>query len=263
MTIKYSNSTLPKAVRGEPEYIQIAYVREFNRVEEITNNALTAKTAADSLLTQLRFKLNKQAKKSKKAEVLLTEESMDVRILAHVSEMSASECIPPGMLANIKLTDPHPFLVVYDVGGEGVSTGKVDNKKERKIWSFRAIKKLSNKIKNGAVGIIHGHNKMGENTKKKLGSIIHSFTKNIKDSLHALAVAHITDSQTIKNIKDGKFDVCSVEGKVLLAREDEKSTWFIKDVDKINNLAIGSSAVDNPGFAGAGVLATIQEMNKE
>lgn len=262
MTTKHDR-VIPRAVRNEPEYIQIAYVREFTRVEEITDNALTAKTAADNLLTQIRFKLSKQAAKSKKAEVLLIEESMEVRILAHISEMSASECLPPEILAKIKQTDPHPFLVVYDVGGEGVSTGKLDNKKERKVWSFRAIKRLSNKIKDGVVGVIHGHNKMGENTKKKLGRIIHSFTKDIKNSLHALAVAHITDSQTIENIKNGKFDVCSVEGEVLLARENENSTWFIKDVNKIINLAIGSSAVDNPGFTGAGVLATIQEMNKE
>jgi len=257
------DKVMPRAVKNEPAYIQDAYIREFIRVEEQTGDALTAKTAADNFLTQLRFKLNKQNKISKQHEIRLIEKSLDVKVLAHIREMSASECLPIDTLNKIKQTDPHPFLVVYDVGGEGVSDGKVGNKKERKVWSFHAIKKLASNLKDGAVGIIHGHNNLGENTKKRLGRIVHAFTKNIKNSLHALAVAHVTDSDTIEKIKNGTFDVCSIEGNVLLARENENSMWFIKDVDELFNLAIGSSAVDKPGFAGAGVLATIQEMNKE
>ena len=254
---------IPRAVRNDLPYIQDAYIREFNRVEEQTGNALTAKTAADNFLTQLKFKLNKQSRVSKQHEMVLIEKSLDVRVLAHISEMSAMDCLPIETLNKIKQTDPHPFLVVYDVGGEGISDGKVDHKKERKLWSFHAIKKLAHNLKDGAVGIIHGHNNVGENTKRKLGRIVHAFTKTIKDSLHALAVAHVTDFSTIEKIKDGTFDVCSIEGNVLLARENENSMWFIKDVDELFNLAIGSSAVDKPGFTGAGVLATIQEMNKE
>ena len=254
---------LPVAVRNKPEYIQEAYIREFHRIEEQTGNALTAKSAADNLLTQLMFKLNKQTNLSRRNEYKLMEKQLDIKIMAHVSEMSATECLSPEILSNIKRTDPHPFLVVYDVGSEGISEGKVNNKKERKLWSFHAIKKLANKIRNGAVGVIHGHNQVGQDTKKKLGRIVHAFTKNIRNSLHTLAVAHVTDYDTIEKIKSGVFDVCSIEGNVLLAREDENSTWFIKDVEDIVNLAIGSSAVDNPGFAGAGVIATIQEMNKE
>ncbi|MCK5604333.1 hypothetical protein KAR91_20760 [Candidatus Pacearchaeota archaeon] len=254
---------IPSAVRNEPTYVQEAYIREFRRVEEQTGNASTALTAADNLLTQLKYKLRQQRNSSKKREVELMGESMEVKILAHVSEMSASECLSPEMLAQIKRTDPHPFLVVYDVGGEGVSNGRVDNKKERKTWSFHAIKKLSRKIREGVVGVIHGHNAVGENTKRKVGRIVHAFTKNIRNSLHALAVAHITDENIINKIKNGKFDVCSIEGDVLLARENVNSTWFVKDVDRIFNLAIGSSAIDSPGFTGAGVMATIQEMNKE
>jgi len=257
------DKVIPKAVKDEPSYMQDAYIREFIRVEEQTGNALTAKTAADNLLTQIRFKINKQAKISKQNEVKLMEKSLSVQMIAHISEMSASDCLSPEILANIKKTDPHPFLVVYDVGSEGVSSGKVENKKERKKWSFHAIKKLAKSLSDNTVGIIHGHNRVGEDIKRKLGRLVHAFTKNIGNSLHALAVAHVTDSSTIEKIKNGTFDVCSIEGNVLLARENENSTWFIKDVEKIFNLAIGSSAVDSPGFTGAGVIATIQEMNKE
>ncbi|KKL91701.1 hypothetical protein LCGC14_1892080 [marine sediment metagenome] len=260
--IKYTN-IVPKAVKDEPEYIQQAYVREFHRVEEQTNDAHTAKSAADKLLLQLRHVLSKQGAKSKDSKVKLTQKLMEVKIHAHISELSVSDYLSPEILTAIKKTDPHPFLVVYDIGGEGVSSGRVDNKKERKIWSFHAIKELSRKIREGTVGVIHGHNIVGQDTRRKIGKVIHAFTKIIKNSLHALAIAYITDGNTIDKIKNGKFDICSIEGDVLLARESKDSTWFVKDIEKINNLAIGSSAVDNPGFSGAGVLATIQEMNKE
>lgn len=257
------SKAIPIAVKNEPKYIQQAYIREFHRVEEITNDASTAKSAADKLLMQLKYVLEKRKTISKNREVKLIQETMDVRILAHISEMSASDCLSMEILSEIKRTDPHPFLVVYDVGGEGASSGRIDDRKERKIWSFHAIKELSRKIREGVVGVIHGHNAVGQNTKRKIGRIVYSFTKIIKDSLHALAVAHITDENTINKIREGKFDICSIEGDVILARENKNSTWFVKSIDKINNLAIGSSSVDNPGFSGAGVLATIQEMNKE
>ena len=262
MAIVYS-TVPPKAVRHEPAHVQKAYVREFERVEDLTGDVLCAKNAADKLLLRIQYVNRKKVAVSKRRGNALVNKSMDVRIFAHISEMSASDCISSELLQQIKRTDPHPFLVVYDVGGEGVSSGKIDHKKERKIWSFRAIKELSRRIKEGAVGIIHGHNAPGEDIKRKVGRVIHSFTKTIKDSLHALAVAHITDSDIIDDIKSGKLNICSIEGNVLLAREDKFSTWFVKDVDKITNLAIGSSSVNNPGFSGAGVLATIQEMNKE
>lgn len=262
MTIVYS-TVPPRAVKNEPVYVQQAYIREFERVEDLTGDVLCAKNAADKLLVRIRYVNKKKAEASKKRNNALINKFMDVRILAHISEMSASDCLSPELLQQIKRTDPHPFLVVYDVGGEGVSSGKIDHKKERKIWSFRAIKELSRRIREGVVGIIHGHNAPGEDIRRKVGRVIYSFTKTIKDSLHALAVAHITDLDIIEDIKSGKLNICSIEGNVLLAREDQHSTWFVKDVEKITNLAIGSSSVNNPGFSGAGVLATIQEMNKE
>ena len=83
------------------------------------------------------------------------------------------------------------------------------------------------------------------------------------DSLHAIGVAYISDKQTVKDIEDGKLDVCSIEGDVLLARDREPdSNWFIRSITKIQNLALGNSSVNEPGFSSAGVLATIQEMNK-
>ena len=246
----------PRIVRDEPEYIQRAYIREFQRLQEQTDDFMTAKHGADLLLTQMKHSI-----KVKHRKAIQYQKSLTVSISAHISEMSAAQCLPADLLARIKSTDPHPYFAVYDVGGEGVSDGRVDRKKERKIWSFSAIKQLAKQLM--GAGIIEGHNNLNEDTKPKYGKIIHTFTKKIRDSLHAIGVAHITDPATIEKVKSGKLDVCSVEGDVLLARDrGSDANWFIRSVDEIKNLALGHSSVSNPGFNGAGVLATIQEMNK-
>jgi len=242
---------VPMMVRNQPEYIQQAYIREFMRVEEATNNVLCAKEAADLLFHQLIRKVINQHRKQ-----------IGVSIIAHICEMDPMEILPPTVLAEIKKTDPHPFFAVYDVGGEGISTGTLNNKKERKIWSFAAIKELARKLKEAAVGIIIGHNKLNEDTKPKYGRLVYAFTKTIQNSLHAIAVAHISDPSIISQIKSKELDVCSIEGDVVLARETPQSNWFIKSIDKIQNLALGSSSVTSPGFVGAGILATIQELSQ-
>lgn len=247
-----SNITPPQVVRSYPAYIQQAYIREFMRVEEQTGSSLAAKTAADQLFRQM-----------VRRSVGLTQSGMSVKIIAHISEMAAEDVLPPDTLKKIKQTDPHPFFAVYDVGGEGVSTGTVNNKKERKVWSFAAIKELAKKLKDSSAGIIIGHNALNEDTKKKHGRIVHAFTKTVRGSLHAIAVAHIFSNDVINKIKSKELDVCSIEGDVILARKDPQSNWFIKQVDKIQNLALGSSSVTSPGFVGAGILATIQELSEK
>lgn len=250
---------VPMVVRDEPEYVQEAYIREFTRIEEQTGDVLTAINAADILLKQLKRRRVNHQQQIKE----LIEASMDVEIHAHICELSAYDCLPPTILERIKAIDPHPFFAVYDIGGEGASDGATDNRRERKIWSFSAIKELARKIKDDVAGVIHGHNDLNQDTKPKYGRIVHSFTRTIKNSLHAIAVAHITDDQTIQDIKSGKLDVCSIEGRVLLARDmGGGGNWFVKKIQNIVNLALESSSVSKAGFKSAGILATIQELSK-
>ena len=250
---------VPMVVRNEPAYVQEAYVREFTRVEEQTGDVLTAVNAADILLRQLKRRRGNHQQQIKE----LIEASMDVEIHAHITELSAYDCLPPSVLERIKAIDPHPFFAVYDIGGEGISDGAMDNHKERKVWSFSAIKELARKIKDDVAGVIHGHNELHQDSKPKHGSIVHAFTKTIKNSLHAIAVAHITNAQIIEDIKSGKLDICSIEGNVLLARDTGgRGNWFVKKVQNIVNLALESSSVSKAGFKSAGILATIQELSK-
>jgi hypothetical protein len=166
------------------------------------------------------------------------------------------------VLTQIKRVDPHPFFAIYDVGGEGISTGSVNDLKERKVWSFAAIKELAKRLRESSAGLIIGHNQLNQDVKTKYGHIIHAFTKTIQSSLHAIAVAHVSDPEVIARIKSKELDVCSIEGDVTLARESPQSNWFIRSIEQIKNLALGSSSVTSPGFVGAGILATIQELSK-
>jgi len=252
---------IPMVVRNEPRYIQEAYIREFQRVEEQTHDVLTAKRAADILLAYCKRSRITRANSQQQVIKDLIEASMDVQIHAHISEISAYDCLPPAILNRIKAFDPHPFFAVYDIGGEGISDGAMDNRREKKVWSFSAIKELAKKIKDDVAGIIHGHNELNQDSKPKYGRIVHAFTKTIQNSLHAIAVAHITNVKIIEKIKSGKLDVCSIEGNVLLARNRAGGNWFVKKIQKIVNLALASSTVTQPGFSSAGILATIQELS--
>ena len=243
--------TPPQVVLQYPKYIQEAYVREFCRVEEETHSVMAARAQADQLLSQLVGRL--------KAEF---RSKMGVAIIAHICEMDPLTVIPANILAEVKKIDPHPFFALYDAGGEGVSTGTLDGRRERKIWSFAAIKELTRKLKDGA-GVIIGHNALNQDVRKKYGRIVHAFTHTIRNGLHAIAVVHLTDPEGINRVKSGELDICSIEGDVTLARQRPGSNWFIKSIERIQNLALGSSSETSPGFVGAGILATIQELSKE
>jgi hypothetical protein len=97
----------PIAVRNEPEYIQVAYIREFQRIKEQTDDILVAKHAADTLLVRLKHRQYVSDKKIKQFQKLMT-----VSISAHISEMSAEDCVPIETLKQIKAKDPQKDLVV-------------------------------------------------------------------------------------------------------------------------------------------------------
>ena len=104
---------------------------------------------------------------------------------------------------------------------------------------------------------------IGHESNYSVGKVIHAFNKKIKNKLHALAVVHITDAETIKKVKTKEFDICSIEGDVTLARASASDSWYVKAVEQIKALALGSSKSDNAGFESAGILATIQELEEK
>lgn len=221
-------------------------MQEYTRVYDRTSNHMRAVEQANSFLEEYT-----------KEEYVEQEELQEVTMTATISELAALDVIPDKVLQSIKLVDQHPFFVVYNVGEVGVSSGTLNGVNEKKIWSFSAIKELASKIKNGAK-IILGHTEDDE--KVSMGEIVHSFTRNIDNSLTALAVAWIKDDDTKAKIKSGELDTCSIEGDVILAKTGPDKPWYVRAVANVKSLAIANSKEFKPGFKGAGVKARIQEL---
>lgn len=241
---------IPYKVKGEPEYLQRAYVNEFEGVLESTGSSVRAIRAADKLLDSVKSKPDNPVKSNHQVVM-----SSGIEELATVK---AEQVLPDDVYNSIKENDPNPFFGIFEIGKEGVSTGKGI----RKVWSFGAIKELADKIKDGAAKLIKGHTK-GDKKPKSLGEVVYSYTKKAGKALKAYAVAHIPDKDVQEGIRNGDYDICSVEGDVLFTKKPDRGEWFIEKVNNITNLALANSATDKAGFEGAGVVGVIQELEKE
>jgi len=238
---------IPNIVRNEPIHLQRAFIKEFEKIYDETSSAVMAYDSAVALLNAVKFKPIAERTETLEKQVIFAGE---------IAELD-SDIIPKNILNQVKQIDPHPFFAVYKIGKDGLSRGE----KIRKIWSFGAIKELAKSIKNYAADIIEGHTK-GTEEKPTLGKVIYSYTKNIGKSLYAYAVAHITNDETKERIKNGELDLCSVEGDVLFSRKGV-GDWFIDKVLGIKKLALANSENDKAGFADAGIVTTIQELESK
>ena len=249
---------IPYRLQAYPAHVQRAWLNEFDRVLERTGSALTADNAADMILTSFtRSTINTEPGGNRSAHnVLMT------ATIREFTELESRDVIPAGVLGEIKAIDPHPFLVLFKIGTDGVSVGE----RQRKMWSFRAIKELASRVREKAA-IIIGHTKdaaeAAQKKAQKLGEVVWSYTKKAGDSLAAYAVAHVTDPDTQERIRSGELDICSVEGEIELSRKSTLGTWFVDKVRGIDFLALADSSRDKPGFGGAGVVAIIKELESE
>lgn len=136
---------------------------------------------------------------------------------------------------------------VYCIGEEGTSrpreVGRSGNLQLR--WPRAVIRRLAEAASSG-VKLFERHGKdNGHEGRKPLGEIVGSFTRMVGDKLQAIAVALMPEPRD-------DLDVCSIEADV------EASGDLVGDVAKVTGLALSSSRVDSPAFAGAQRLATLQ-----
>ncbi len=245
---------IPFAVSKEPGFIQRAYVHEFNQVLEATGSAMAGCDAANKLVLAYRKK-----KSTPKEHTCL------IMAEATLQEL-AVEKVPAAVMERVKKTDPHPFFAIFRIGREGYSSGTANNQGMKKYWSFASLKELVARIKASSGDIIGGnHTQSAEErlARPKLGKIVHAFTKKLREGFLALGILHITDDQTKEKIKSGFYDVCSVDVEALLTKERANSSWFVRTVTQFNNLVLGNRKEAEPGFASAGLVATVQELSKK
>lgn len=135
---------------------------------------------------------------------------------------------------------------VYCIGEEGVSRPRVVGSGNAVLrWPRAVIRRLAEAAGSG-VKLFERHNKDNSHEgRKPLGEIVGSFTRTVGDKLQAIAVALMPEDRP-------DLDVCSIEADV------DAQGDIVGDVAKVTGLALSSSRVDSPAFAGAQRLATLQ-----
>lgn len=136
---------------------------------------------------------------------------------------------------------------VYCIGEEGTSrpreVGRSGNLQLR--WPRAVIRRLAEAASSG-VKLFERHGKDNSHEgRKPLGEIVGSFTRMVGDKLQAIAVAIMPEERA-------DLDVCSIEADVDACGD------LVGDVANVTGLALSSSRVDSPAFAGAQRLATLQ-----
>lgn len=193
-----------------------------------------------------------------------------VQFWAQMREMPEAEVmrhIGEDRYQSIRAQDEHPFFIGLDVGYEGQSKGEVLGWGNRiKTWLQPVIQKLGRLLNGpGEVGLYENHPKKQGDARVRLGDVVSGFTAlDPKDDLaHAYAVGYVADPRARTRIKAGELDACSVEGECLFETEkDGKGEWKVVDVGSVDGVALANSRFSKPGFAGAGIVAVIQELEK-
>lgn len=181
-----------------------------------------------------------------------------MKFRAFLLEMAESEImnmVSTAQYMRIKLTDPKPVFRAYVVGHEGESRGTVAAFGQKlgsvvKKWYQAAIRKLHDKIDIG-LKLFHSHVDTNEHTgRMEIGEVVGRALKTIDDKLSVVIAAYIQPQ--FRNLP---LDVASIEADIYLTDNDGV---YEADVEAVSGIALGSSRVETPGFAGATLLGQVQ-----
>jgi len=186
---------------------------------------------------------------------------MKIKIAGQVQEMAAEEIldhVSASAYKRIKAGDAKAEFRAYCIGHEGESTGKVVGVgKVIKKWARSAIEKLTEKLAIGTK-VFHMHGPANENENRKpIGEIVGKVLSNAANKLSSIAIAYI-----YSDYRDIPLDVASIEADIRLPERigsNVKISAEDVDVGEITGIALGNSAIVKPGFAGATLLAQLQE----
>lgn len=245
---------IPFDVREKPKPVQRAWLREFERVLDQTGSSRRAVNAADKLLD---VHNERQKKINIRENLTVRPVTLDASI-SEFARANAEQYVPASILADIRKTDSHPYFAVWEVATEGISKGEGI----KKVWSFGAIKELAKRAADRLARVFHQHGDKDNSheDRKSLGEVVHGFTKKVGNALKAYAVSYVADKATREKIEKGELDICSIEANVGFTQKQRGGDWFIEGVEKLTGLALSSSKIDKPGFAGASVTAVIREL---
>lgn len=162
------------------------------------------------------------------------------------SEISASEILEK-LTPEAKDALKGKKAVAYIIAEEGVSRPRVVGEGNATLhWPRAVVHRVAEFVKKGTK-LFDRHNADSSHTDRpSIGEVVSTFTRAVGDKLQAVAVGVLTGERP-------ELDVCSIEADV---RVDSAGT--VGDVDAVTGIALSSSKVDSPAFAGARRLATLQ-----
>jgi len=189
---------------------------------------------------------------------------------ATIREMAEADIlasIPESTLAEIRAADEHPLFVALDIAQEGESTGDlVINGRSighfKKLWPATAIRDFVGKLKDAAVkGIARLWHGASHDDKREVGRPITAFVREIAGKAHAIAVSWIHDPETKRLFREGKIKTGSMEAEATFDPGSDDSL-VVKAIRAVKGIVLAGEGA-KPGFAGATVLASVQELVKE
>jgi hypothetical protein len=177
-----------------------------------------------------------------------------------IQEMAAEEIldhVPASTYKRIKAADPRPVFRAYVIGHEGESTGKVVGMgRVVKNWVKAAIEGMNSKLAIGTQFFhMHGQETNDHGGRKAIAEVAGKTLSNIAGKLSAIAIAYI-----YPEYRDIPLDVASIEADINMPETINPNARAVDvDVSEITGIALGNSQICRPGFAGAGLLAQVQE----
>lgn len=189
-------------------------------------------------------------------------------VVGEVREMAQADLlaeIPEAELAAIRAEDPHPLILAIDVAQEGESTGEmVINGQsaggQKKLWPAAAIRDFAEKLKSAATRGLAKFWHGDHDNKREAGRIIKTIVKTVGDKAHAIAIGWIHDAAAKQAFRDGKVSTGSMEAECQFERDG--SSWIVRAVKAVQGIVLAGGGL-KPGFPGATVLASVQELKTE
>jgi len=176
-----------------------------------------------------------------------------------LQEMASDEIldhVPASAYKRIKKDDPKAEFRAYVIGHEGESSGKVVGMgRVIKKWAHSAIENINKKLAIGTK-IFHMHGDTNEHDgRKPIGEVVGKTLSDIAGRLSSIAIAYI-----FPEFRDVPLDVASMEADITMPETINPNARNVEvDVEDITGIALGNSEIVKPGFAGATLLATMQE----
>jgi hypothetical protein len=188
---------------------------------------------------------------------------MHLKICGELQEMGAEEVLRSVSALDykrIKQTDPKPTFRAYVIGHEGESEGKVVGiGRVIKKWVRSAITNINERLVIGTK-VFHLHEMTNDHEgRQPIGEVVGKTLSEIAGRLSSIAVMYI-----FPEYRDAPLDVASIEADITMPESINPNARTVDvDVEEITAIALGNSQMNKPGFAGATLLASLQEFTAD